>query len=138
MTEGMRPALRVLLVEDEALIAMMAEDMIDSIGHSVVRTATTLNEALAACADGDFEVALLDVNLNGDTSMAVATALKARGCPFAFTTGYGAGGVDPAHSDCPVLTKPYALAELETIFAGFVAQSAGMSSITSSVDSKRG
>lgn len=138
MIDGTPPKLRVLLVEDEALIAMMAEDMIDSLGHRVVRAATTLADALAACANGDFDVALLDVNLNGDTSMAVATALKARGCFFAFTTGYGAGGVDPEHGDCPVLTKPYALNELEALLAGFAAQLAGTSSITSSVDSNRG
>jgi CheY-like chemotaxis protein len=138
MTDGTQPTLRMLLVEDEALIAMMAEDMIDGLGHRVVRTATTLADALAACAENGFDAALLDVNLNGDTSMEVATALKARGCPFAFTTGYGAGGVDPAHSDCPVLTKPYALGELEILLTGFVAQFAGTSSITSSVDSNRG
>jgi CheY-like chemotaxis protein len=138
MSDGTQPMLRMLLVEDEALIAMMAEDMIDGLGHSVVRTAATLADALAACADAVFDAALLDVNLNGDTSMEVAAELKARGCPFAFTTGYGAGGVDPAHSDCPVLTKPYALAELESLLRGFAAQLAGTSSMTSSVDSKRG
>jgi CheY-like chemotaxis protein len=130
--------LRVLLVEDEALIAMMAEDMIDSLGHRVVCTAATLTEALDLCTTAAFDAALLDVNLNGDTSMAIASALKRRGCPFAFTTGYGAGGVDPEHGDCPVLTKPYALGALEAVLAGFAAQLAGTSSITSSVDSNRG
>jgi CheY-like chemotaxis protein len=135
----MTPAsLRLLLVEDEALIAMMAEDLIETLGHKVATTAASLAEAHAACAAGGFDAALLDVNLNGDTSMSLAAALKARNCPFAFTTGYGAGGIDAEHAEMPVLTKPYALAELEIVLDGFVAQLAGTSSMTSSVDSKRG
>lgn len=130
--------LRVLLVEDEALIAIMAEDMIESLGHRVVRTCPTLADALDGCAAGDFDAALLDVNLNGDSSMAVAAALKARGIPLAFTTGYGVTGVDQAHRDVPVLTKPYALAALEAALDGLAAQVAGASSMTSIVDSKPG
>jgi DNA-binding response OmpR family regulator len=131
-------SLRILLVEDEALIAMMAEDMIETLGHRVVRTASTLSDAHAACDDSTFDVALLDVNLNGESSMEVATRLKTRGCALAFTTGYGAGGIDPAHAGAPVLTKPYAVTELEAILAIFAAQGAGSSSITSTVDSNRG
>lgn len=130
--------LRLLLVEDEALIAMMAEDLIEVLGHEVVFTAATLREGMTACDRHAFDAALLDVNLNGESSMALATALKEIGCPFAFTTGYGAGGIESAHADRPVLTKPYALAELEIVLAGFVAQLAGTSSMTSSVDSNRG
>lgn len=130
-------ALRVLLVEDEALIAMMAEDMIVELGHSVAHSCASLAAALDVCATGSFDAALVDVNLAGDNSMPVAAALKAMGRPFAFTTGYGAGGVDQAHSDVPVLTKPYAMVELQAVLAAF-AQRAGTSSITSSVDSNRG
>lgn len=131
-------ALRLLLVEDEAMIAMMAEDMIEGLGHSVVRTAPTVTDALDACATLIFDAALLDVNLNGDSSMPVAAALKALNRPFAFTTGYGAGGVDAVHRDMPVLSKPYAFADFEATLDGFVAQLAGINSTTSSVDSKRG
>lgn len=130
--------MRILLVEDEALIAMMAEDMIETLGHRVVRTASSLADAHAACDHGDFDAAFLDVNLNGENSMSVAAKLKTRGCPLAFTTGYGAGGIDPEHSDMPVLTKPYAVSELEAMLAVFAGQGAGSSSITSSVDSNRG
>lgn len=131
-------ALRVLLVEDEALIAMMAEDMIEGLGHSVVRTCPTLADALDGCTRGDFDAALLDVNLNGDTSMPVAALLKSHGIPFAFTTGYGSSGVDDVHRDMPVLTKPYSLADLEAMLNTLSVQASGTSSITSSVDSKRG
>ena len=136
MTDANR--LRLLLVEDEALIAMMAEDMIDGLNGHVVRTAATLAEALDACDSAVFDAALLDVNLNGDSSMPIAAVLKTRGCPFAFTTGYGSAGVDAVHGDVPVLTKPYALAELAALLDGFRRQLLGISSITSSVDSKRG
>jgi CheY-like chemotaxis protein len=130
--------LRLLVVEDEALIAMMAEDLIETLGHRVVTTAASLAEGHAACANGGFDAAMLDVNLNGDTSMSLATELTSRGCPFVFTTGYGASGIDAEHADKPVLTKPYAMAELEAVLERFVAQLAGTSSMTSSVDSNRG
>jgi len=129
--------LAVLLVEDEALIAMMAEDMIEAMGHRVVRIAASLSDARDACA-GTFDVALLDVNLNGDSSMELAALLTQRGCPFAFTTGYGAGGIDPEHRHVPILTKPYALAELTGVLDRFAAQLAGDNSMISSVDSNLG
>jgi CheY-like chemotaxis protein len=130
--------LNILIVEDEALIAMMAEDMIDGIGHRVVAICSTVADALAAVDAGGFDCALLDVNLNGDSSMPIADALTTRGALFAFTTGYGAEGVDAGHRDRPVLAKPYALAELEELLGRFAAQRSGVSSITSSVDSNRG
>lgn len=108
-------SLGLLIVEDEALIAMMAEDMVESLGHRVVAMAATLATARTAVATLAFDAALLDVNLNGDSSMDLAVMLKARGVPFAFTTGYGSGGIDPEHQDCPVLTKPYALTDLEVL-----------------------
>jgi CheY-like chemotaxis protein len=105
--------LRVLIVEDEALIAMMAEDMIDSLGCTVAGLAATIGDAHKALTTIEFDVAILDVNLNGTTSMGLATTLKERGTPFAFTTGYGADGIDPEHLDMPVLTKPYSIGDLE-------------------------
>ncbi len=134
----MNEGLRLMIVEDEALIAMMAEDMIEGLGHRVVRICPSLKDALEACQEGGFDAALLDVNLNGDSSMPVAAALKARSCPFAFTTGYGSNGVDDAHRDMPVLTKPYALGDLEAMLGALADQLAGTSSMTSSVDSNRG
>lgn len=134
--------LNLLIVEDEALILMMAEDMVDTCGHCVTCTASTLAAALAAVeavgTTHHFDAALLDVNLNGDSSMPVAVRLKALGIPFAFTTGYGASGVEEAHRDVPVLSKPYAFADLEALLAGFAAQVAGTSSTTSVSDSNRG
>ncbi|MDB5715022.1 MAG: response regulator [Sphingomonadales bacterium] len=132
--------LRVLIVEDEALIAMMAEDMIDSLGCVVAGQASTVADAYAALEATQFDIALLDVNLNGNTSMGVAVALKVRGMPFAFTTGYGADGIDIEHRDMPVLTKPYSIADLERALVDCAGkcQAAGVSSTTSSTDSNRG
>jgi len=105
--------LRVLLVEDEAIIAMTAEDMLADMGCQVVEVASTLADALR-CAEGDgFDVALLDVNLNGEDSRPVADRLRELGKPFLFTTGYGSSGVDGSHHDAPVVTKPYQIAQLE-------------------------
>lgn len=116
----------------------MAEDLLEALGHQVIATAATLAGGHYACDTAGFDAALLDVNLNGENSMELATKLKTSGVPFAFTTGYGAGGIDPCHADMPVLTKPYAIAELEAVLARFAAQLAGTSSMTSSVDSNRG
>lgn len=134
----MSRALRLLIVEDEALILMMAEDMIDACGHEVACTASSLPTALAAIETEAFDAALLDVNLNGDSSMPAAARLKEIGKPFAFTTGYGAAGIADEHRDMPVLSKPYAFADLETLLEGFAAQAAGTSSTTSVSDSNRG
>lgn len=132
--------LRVMIVEDEALIAMMAEDMIDSLGSVVAGLASTVGDALAALTAVRFDVALLDVNLNGHTSMGVAAALKALGTPFAFTTGYGADGIDVEHRDMPVLTKPYSISDLEDALRTCArkCQVAGVISTTSMTDSNRG
>lgn len=132
--------LRVLIVEDEALIAMMAEDMVDSLGCVVAGLAASISDAETALTDVKFDVAILDVNLNGTTSMELASRLKEQGTPFAFTTGYGADGIDVEHHDMPVLTKPYSIADLESalqVCAG-KCQVAGTSSTTSITDSNRG
>lgn len=112
--------LRVLIVEDEALIAMMAEDMLESLGCTIVAIAASVRDAMAAIGAHAFDVAILDVNLNGERSMRVASGLKAAERRFVFTTGYGSDGVDAEHGDVPVLTKPYALADLEAALAACV------------------
>jgi CheY-like chemotaxis protein len=104
---------RVLLVEDEAIIAMTAEDMLGELGCCVATTAATLAEAMAALEGGGFDIALLDINLRGEQSFPAATALRGRGVPFIFTTGYGSAGRGPEFDDVLVVTKPYQLADLE-------------------------
>ena len=101
---------RVLLVEDEPIIAMTAEDMLETLGCVVVLTAATLPEALEAVGRPDFDIVLLDINLNGVESLPVADRLREAGRPFVFTTGYGAAAARGA----PVVAKPYRLRDLET------------------------
>jgi CheY-like chemotaxis protein len=103
---------RVLLVEDEAIIAMTAEDMLDQLGCVTVASPSTLAGALAAAARGGFDVALLDINLNGLDSIPVATLLEEDNIPFVFTTGYGATGRDARFDDVPLVTKPYQVSDL--------------------------
>lgn len=103
---------RVLIVEDEAIIAITAEDMVEELGCAVAGVAATLAEAMAAAQAGDFDVALLDINLNGLSSLPVAAALAASGRPFVFATGYGAAGRGDAFQEAPLVTKPYRLADL--------------------------
>ena len=107
---------RVLVVEDEAIIAMTAEDMLEELGCTVAASASGLGEALAAAARGGFDVALLDINLNGSDSRPVAEKLRADGVPFVFTTGYGAAGCG-GFEDTPLVTKPYQIADLEAAIA---------------------
>lgn len=103
---------RVLVVEDEALICMMIEDMLAGFGCEVVGPAGALAQALVLAGEAEIDVAILDVNLGGKPSFPVADTLQARGIPFIFASGYGAGGLGP-HSGAPVLTKPFLESELE-------------------------
>lgn len=94
---------------------MMIEDMLLDLGCEVVATAGRLEEALTLAETGDFDLALLDVNLVGRPVFPVAQVLGQRGIPFAFLTGYGSTGIDPAHPDAPVLAKPFRAQDLEAI-----------------------
>jgi DNA-binding response OmpR family regulator len=97
---------RVLLVEDESLVAMLAEDMLTELGCEVV-VAMRLDKALALARTGMFDAAVLDVNLGDARSYPVADVLFERALPFLFATGYGVQGLEPTYQDVPVLQKPY-------------------------------
>ncbi|MEA2756081.1 MAG: hypothetical protein QOJ54_2370 [Aliidongia sp.] len=99
--------MRVLVVEDELLIAMVIETLLADEGCQVVGPLGRLGAALKAAEDEALDVALLDVNIEGAAVFPVADILARRGIPFAFVTGYGSGGVPTAYRDRPVLTKPY-------------------------------
>jgi CheY-like chemotaxis protein len=108
---------RVFLIEDEVLIALLLEDMVLALGYEVVVGAATLDEAIAAARTGDFDLALLDLNLGGKLTYPVADILKARRVPFAFVTGYGSAGVLAAYTGVPVLEKPFRQEDLKTVIA---------------------
>jgi len=104
--------LRILIVEDEMLVAMNIEDMLLDLGHEVAGIASRLEPALALAREGEFDLAMLDVNLAGDQSFPIADILLERGLPFLFATGYGAKGIPEAYRAYPVLQKPFRMAEL--------------------------
>ena len=97
---------RVLVVEDEALVAMLVEDALLEAGATVLGPSATVAEALALLQTETPDVAVLDLNLAGETSTPVADALAARSIPCVVATGYGADGPPPGHAKVPVLAKP--------------------------------
>ena len=99
---------RILVAEDEAVIAMALEPVLRSAGFVVVGPMPSLVSALEAVEkEEDISVALLDINLRGQRVDAVADALDKKGIPFMFLTGYGRDGLPKRYRDRPVLTKPY-------------------------------
>jgi len=113
---------RVLLIEDEALVAMLVEDMLADEGCVVAASATRLPEAVLAANDTSIEIdlAILDVNLAGEPVFAVAEALAARGVPFAFATGYGAGGLPDVWKSRPTLQKPFTASDVRVVLESIV------------------
>ncbi len=98
---------RVLIVEDEMLVAMTLEDTLLDLGMEVVATAMHLALAIELADRCEIDVAVLDINLHGGRSYPVADILIRRGIPFIFATGYGHAEGDEAYAGIPVLTKPY-------------------------------
>ncbi|MBW0145004.1 response regulator [Sphingomicrobium clamense] len=106
---------RILIVEDEPLIAMMLEDFLESLGYVVHATCETLAEALAAVEGGGFDLAVLDVNLQGESVWPAAEKLRERGVPFLLASG---GHVDAPPSDfanAPMLAKPYTIGRVKPL-----------------------
>jgi len=104
---------RILVVEDEMMIAMLVEDMLTELGCSVVGPAHALAEALAlAQSEPGLDAALLDVNLAGQPVFPVADALREKGVPAIFSTGYGDAGLRDIDRGSPVLQKPFRAGDL--------------------------
>ncbi|MBA3447145.1 MAG: response regulator [Pseudaminobacter sp.] len=113
--------LKVLVVEDEMLIMMMTEDMLTDLGCESVTAAATVNAALALIDSQAFDIAMLDMNLNGAATNGLADALAAHEVPFVFATGYT--GYDPGqgHGDRPMLRKPFGLEDLSAALTRLLA-----------------
>ncbi len=99
----------VLVVEDEAIISFLLEDMLGELGAADVRHAGNVKTALAFLETHTPDLAVLDVNLGGERVYPVAERLAAKGVRFVFTTGYGKSGLDPQWSERPVVQKPFTL-----------------------------
>ncbi len=107
----------VLLVEDEVMIRMMVADMLEELGYSVAAEAGEIGEAVKLAQSTEFDLAILDVNVNGKVITPVAEAVKARNRPFIFATGYGSAGVPQEYRDRPALQKPFQLETLAQVIA---------------------
>ena len=108
---------RVLVVEDEALVSMLLEDMLDDLGCRVLGPMMRVREALAFVAKSvaEVDVAILDVNVAGEVSFPIAEALDAHGVPFVLATGYDDAGIDERWRSRPVLRKPFLASQLEAV-----------------------
>ncbi len=131
MTE---PICRVLVVEDEMLLAMLIEDMLTDLGFEVVGPAMRLETALSLANEEAIDCAILDVNLNGKQSFPVADILRERGIPFFFATGYGKQGLNETHKDTFTLKKPFAARELRQALTGCLAGVGSFANVTRSTE----
>ena len=99
---------RVLLVEDEALVAMLLETILEDMGCIPVGPAASVEDGLVMANDAEsLDAALLDVNVAGRQVFPIAEALKTRGVPFVFSTGYGESGLPDAWRGHPTVQKPF-------------------------------
>jgi CheY-like chemotaxis protein len=114
---------KVLVVEDEMMIAMLIEDMLDEFGCKLVGPATNVPRALELIGSEPIEVALLDLNLDGKDTYAIADALQRKNVPFIFATGYGTTGLRQEYGNRLVLQKPFQARDLETALAQALAGS---------------
>ena len=89
------------------MIRMLLEGMLEDLGHTVAGQAGSIEEALTLAKQAEFDVALLDVNLNGQPITPVVAILAERGLPFVFASGYGQRGVPEAYRESPALQKPF-------------------------------
>ena len=113
----------VLVVEDEMMIAMLIEDMLDEFGCKLVGPATSIPRALELIGKESIEIAILDLNLDGHDTYAIADALQEKNVPFIFATGYGSMGLRKEYGNRPVLQKPFQTQDLEIALAQALAGS---------------
>jgi PAS domain S-box-containing protein len=108
---------RILLVEDEILVAMMMRDILSELGYAVVGPFSRLSEAMVAAVHDDIDAGIIDINLDGEFVYPVADVLFARRIPFVFVTGYGVETIDPRFGNVPVIKKPVQRQSLQQVFA---------------------
>lgn len=113
LNEDVLQGARVLVVEDEAAISMLLEDMLFDFGCEIVGPAARLATALEMAQKETFVVAILDVNVAGEPIYPVAEAIVQRGLPLVFSTGYGGAGIREPFRDRPVVQKPFSQADLK-------------------------
>jgi CheY-like chemotaxis protein len=105
---------RILVIEDELMIALIIEELVRQSGYRVSGVAHTINMARRELAKRNFDVVLCDINIDGRYHPEIADLLVEKGIPFAFVTGYDYL-VEPRHEKLPVLQKPFTALELRTL-----------------------
>src|SRR5438045_7847994 len=107
MTTTRPPGGSVFLVEDEVMIRMMVADMLEELGYSIAAEAGEINEAIRLAQSAEFDLAILDVNVNGKVISPVAELINARKRPFIFATGYGSSGLTKDYREAPAFQRPF-------------------------------
>lgn len=111
------PNARLLIVEDEYLIRLLLEDMLVELGCSIAAVASSLDQGKQAAQNTEIDLAILDVNIDGEQVFPIADILRGRGLPFIFITGYGAQGLPDGYRAAPTLQKPFQMQDLEATLA---------------------
>ena len=111
----------MLVVEDEAIIALAIEDMLAELGCKIAGPALTLDSAQRMARSESIDAAVLDINLRGQSSAPVARILCDRAVPFCFSTGYEAPDVPDGFETVPLLRKPYTCDSLGAILQSLLA-----------------
>jgi CheY-like chemotaxis protein len=125
MTATRPPGGSVFLVEDEVMIRMMVAEMLEELGFTIAAQAGEINEAIKLAQSTEFDLAILDVNLNGKVISPVADLIKARNRPFIFATGYGSSGLPEQYRDRPALQKPFQIETLARVINDTLKSTAG-------------
>jgi CheY-like chemotaxis protein len=120
MNDRAKSTPRILVVEDEYLIRMLLEDMLTDLGYEIAGAVGTIAEASEIAEKAEFDLAILDVNLDGKEIYPVADILAQRGLPFIFVSGYGEGSLAEPYRGRPALQKPFQAEQLETALKGLL------------------
>ncbi len=115
---------RAFVVEDEALIFLNLKSTLGELGWEVASSATRIDSAQREAESGEFDIAILDLNLNGALTYPVADILKSRRIPFILTTGYSRTGIDGGYVDAPLLQKPFSKEDLDAAIRTALGQNA--------------
>jgi CheY-like chemotaxis protein len=114
MNDQAKSTPRILVVEDEYLIRMLLEDMLTDLGYEIAGAVGTLEEACELAGTAEFDIAILDVNLDGKEIYPVADILASRSVPFVFVSGYGENSLPELYRGRPALQKPFQAEHLQT------------------------
>ncbi|MCI3945369.1 hypothetical protein BW686_05150 [Pseudomonas syringae] len=108
---------KVFLVEDETMLAMLMEMMLEDLGFATAYHASTLGEGIEYARNGDYDLAILDINIIGGNSFPIAAEIAHRGIPFMFCSGYGRLGIPEAWVDQRCVAKPFSARQLDDALA---------------------